>query len=312
VTDRITTHIRTQRPGHAVRWQTGLLFSVPVTLLVLGWFYYWFAMADRYFIFLYYHDMGSVVPDTSPFSPVTSSRYWMAGLVASGIILTLYTAANWLLGRLSDSHHPPDWWRVWMLSAVPLVIGIPIITMSVNDPVLPPANAAQATAATLAGLCLALLPGEMAARRPAELFWLALDGLGLMLILVTVSGLQNLPRWLASGGTLWLLLLMLVLLATGVWLIVVTGLRLLFRTLLPNATTLFLAGLTLAYVLMPLAHHVLGTDGQFYITNSNNFFADYVSLQLLIWLVVFGLAWVLTRLRQSVAGWRMARLMRAL
>ena len=63
-------------------WGTALLCAVPVSLLVLSLFYYWFAVADRFFIFLYYHDMGSVVPDTSPFSPVTSSRYWMAGLVA--------------------------------------------------------------------------------------------------------------------------------------------------------------------------------------------------------------------------------------
>jgi hypothetical protein len=288
-----------------------LLFAASVSLLVVGLFYYWFALADRYFIFLYYHDMGSVVPDTSPFSPVTSSRYWMAGFVASGAVLALYTTANWLLGRLSDGYHPPAWWRVWVLSAVPLVIAIPIITMSANDPVLPLANAAQTTAATLVGLCLALLPGEMAARRPAELFWLALDGMGLMLILVTVAGLQNLPRWLASGGTLWALMLILALAAAGIWLLIVTGLRLLFRTPLPNAPTLFLAGLTVAYVLMPLAHHVLGTDGLFYVTNSNNFFADSVLFQIVIWVLVAGLAWLLARLRQSFAGWRTTRPIRA-
>ncbi len=52
---------------------------------------------------------------------------------------------------------------------------------------------------------------------------------------------------------------------------------------------------------MPLVHHVLGTDGLFYITNSNNFFADNVALQLAAWLLVAGLAWVLTLLRQSLA-----------
>ena len=312
MTNRNSAHTIAGQPGHVARWQTALLYALPVSLLVLGLFYYWFAVADRYFVFLYYHPMGSVVPDTSPFSTVTSSRYWMAGLVASGAVLTLNTAANWLLGRLSAGYYPPAWWRVWLVSAIPLAIGIPLITMSANVPVLPLTNAAQATLAALAGLCLALLPGEMATRRPVELFWLALDGLGLMLILVTIAGLQNLPRWLASGGTLWLLMLVRVLTAAGAWLLVVTSLRTLLRTPLPNAATLFLAGLTVSYVLMPLVHHVLGTDGLFYITNSNNFFTDSIVLQLSIWLLVAGLVWLLDRLRHSLAGWRAAQATRAL
>ena len=62
---------------------------------------------------LYYRDMSTVVPDTSSFSPVTSSRHWMAGLVASGTILLFYLVANWLLGRLAAEYHPLAWWRVW-------------------------------------------------------------------------------------------------------------------------------------------------------------------------------------------------------
>ncbi len=220
----------TRLSGSPREWKAALLCAVPLSLLVLGLFYYWFGIADRYFIFLYYHDMGTVVPDTSPFSPVTSSRYWMAGLVASGAVLVLYVAANWLLGRLAAEYHPPAWWRVWALSAVPLAIGIPAITMTVNAPSLPLANALQATLATLAGLSLALLPGEMAARRPGELFWLTLDGLGLMLILVTVVGLQNLPRWLASDGGWWVGMLVAAVVAAVGWLLVTTGLRVLFRT----------------------------------------------------------------------------------
>ena len=292
--------------SNSIEWKMALLCAIPISLLVLGLFYYWFAVADRYFIFLYYHNMGHVVPDTSPFSLITSSRYWMAGLVASGAILVLYAAANWLLGWLSADYRPPVWWRVWVLSAAPLVIGIPAITMTVNDPTLPLANAAQATLAVLAGLGLALLPGAMAARRPGELLWLALDGGGLMLILVAIAGVQNLPRWLASGGIWWIGMLVVAVMVAVAWLLVVTGLRTLFRTPVPGAATLFLAGLCVAYVLMPLVHHVLGTDGLFYITNSSNLLADNVALQIAIWLLVAGLAWTLTRLRQSLAMWRMA------
>ena len=81
-------------------WWEALPHALPVTALVIGLFYYWFAVADRYIVFLYYHNMGPRVPDTSPFGFVTASRYWMAGLVASGAVMVLYTAASWLLKRL--------------------------------------------------------------------------------------------------------------------------------------------------------------------------------------------------------------------
>jgi hypothetical protein len=301
-----SSHAMTRLAGRRRKWQAASLCALPVSLLVLGLFYYWFGIADRYFIFLYYHDMGPVVPDTAPFSPVTSSRYWMAGLVASGATLMFWTTANWLLGRLSADYHPPVWWRVWALSSLLLVVGILAITMNLNAPTLPLSNAQQVVLATLVGLGLALLPGEMAARRPGELFWLTLDGVGLMLILLTFAGLQNLTRWWTSGGSWWILMLLAALVAAAVWLLVVTGLRTLFRTPVPGVVQMFLAGLCVAYVLMPLVHHVLGTDGLFYITNSNNFFADNVTLQITIWLLVAGLIWLLTRLRQSLAIWRTA------
>jgi len=290
--------------SNSIEWKMALLCAIPISLLVLGLFYYWFAVADRYFIFLYYHNMGPVVPDTSPFSPITSSRHWMAGLVTSGAILVLYAAVNWLLGRLSADYHPPVWWRVWVLSAAPLMIGIPAITRTVNHPTLPLADATQATLAALAGLGLALLPGAMAARRPGELFWLALDGGGLMLMLVAVVGVQNVPRWLASGGIWWIGMLVAAVVVAVAWLLVVTGLRTFFWTPVPGAAILFLAGLCVAYVLMPLVHHVLGTDGLFYITNSSNFFADNVGLQLAVWLLAAGLGWALTYLRRSLATQR--------
>ena len=70
------------------------MHALPVTVLVLSLFYYWFAIADRHIVFLYYHDVGPFVGDTSPFSAVSSSRYWMAGLVSSGMAVVLYTGAS--------------------------------------------------------------------------------------------------------------------------------------------------------------------------------------------------------------------------
>jgi hypothetical protein len=281
-----------------------LLYALPVTALVLYLFYYWFAIADRYFVFLYYHDMGPRYPDTSPFSVVTSSRYWMAGLVASGAVMVLYVGVNWLLGRLRSNYQPPEWWRVWTLCVGPLLIGIPLITMTVNQPTLPALNAAQITLVTLIGLALALMPGRIAAERPVDFILLALDGGALMLILLHLSALEDVPRWLAGGRT-WYLVMLVTCLAVGIaWLFIMTGLRIWRRTSIPGAIAVFIAGLCVAYLLMPLVHHVSFTDGYYYISDKDNFFARNGALQIMAWLVAAVMALGITRLRAYLAARR--------
>jgi hypothetical protein len=66
-------------------WRVELLFALPIVAWVTYLFYTWFAVRDRYFIFLYFHDMGAGF-DTTPFGRVTASRYWMSGLVAAGAV----------------------------------------------------------------------------------------------------------------------------------------------------------------------------------------------------------------------------------
>jgi hypothetical protein len=294
---------RIHKPNSLPPWRRALVFALPATVLVLSLFFYWFATADRYFVFLYYHDMGPVVPDTSPFSTVTASRYWMAGLVAAGAILVLYAAANWLLGRLAGDYRAPVWWQVWGLCAIPLLNGIPLITMTANQHTLPLRNALQATFATLMGLILALLPGRLAAERPVDLLWMAADGWGVMLILTTIAGLQNLLRWLARGGLVWVHRSIVVLVIALGWLLLVTALQFWRHKPVTSAATMFLAGLGVAYVLMPLVHnlYVLAFDGYYYITNSNNFFADTALYQLAAWLVAGATSIGFTGLRSSLA-----------
>ena len=94
----------------------------PICLFVLGLFYYWFAVADRYAIFLYGHRTPGI-PLAQPFDAMTRSRYWMAGLVAAGAVMVIYTAFNWILGRLAirrgQNYRPPAWWRVWVCVRCP-------------------------------------------------------------------------------------------------------------------------------------------------------------------------------------------------
>jgi hypothetical protein len=281
-------------------WGKALLFGTGVALLILNLFGYWFTLADRYVIFLYYHDMGPLVPDTTPFSRVTASRYWMAGLVAAGAVMLLYIAANWLLGRLSKKFQASPWWRVWLVASLPLIIGIPSITTQVNEPVLPLWLSMQVVLATLAGLALALPPGEMAARNPSRLFWLAADGWGLALLLLTLPQLEDIKLGL-STERIWPLMLGLAVIMAGlVWLLMLSFLRAWLRLNEEDFRTLILAGFCVAYVFLPFVHHTMGTDGYFYLTDSDNFFARSLPAQLLAWLVTLFIAWGIMRLRTAL------------
>jgi hypothetical protein len=252
-------------------------------MFILGLFTYWFGIADRYAVFLYGHTTTNI-PPAQPFDAITSSRYWMAGLVAAGAVMVLYTAANWLHGlicrRRGRPCHTAVWWQVWLPSAIVLAIGIPAITMSVNSPTLPASLALACAAAAVLGLALALLPGRWAAERPFDLVWLATDGIGLMPVLLLLRAVE-LPAHgialtpaaalsVAIGGTV----------VGALWLAIMSLLRRWRRKSIPAAGSLFLAGIGLSYVLLPLIHHLLATPPGFrYISAASNFFAFGVGLQ---------------------------------
>ena len=274
-----------------------LLFGLPVAVLYLGLIYYWFALADRYIVFLYNHDMGTFVPDTSPFSRVTSSRYWMAAFVAGGFILVLYTAANWLIGRLRAGYTPPPWPNVWLVCAPLFILFIPAITMNVNTPVLPWSYAVMVTAAALIAIALASIPGDMAAGKPRDLVWLAADGWGLAFILMTLAQLDDIGRWLANGLD-WRTIISLVFIALGVgWLLLLTAVRYWRGVFTGDFVSLAIAAACMTYLFLPLMHFLIGTDGYFYITNSDNFMAGTIWMQLAAWAFTALIIWVLLALR---------------
>jgi hypothetical protein len=272
---------------------TAALHAGLVSALVLGLFGYWFGVADRYAIFLYEH-LGA-----TPFDAVISSRYWMAGPVAAGIVLGLATLAHFILGRLRPTYRPPRPAGVWLFCLPPLILGIPLVTMLVNAPTLPLGLALAAAGATLAGLAPALWLADGAARRPAELVWLLADGLGLLLPLLLIRALElpgrglrvsPLVAGLVAGGSL---------LAGCAWLALMTAARRRWRRAMPPAGALLAAGAAWAYLLMPLAHHLFFTPaGYKYISTASNFFAFNPWLQGATWILVVGVALGISRLRR--------------
>ncbi len=283
-----------------------LLDATLIALFILSVFYYWFALANRSIIFLYDH-VAEGLPRAEPFDAMTSSRYWMAGLVATGAVMVVYTGIYWLLGQLRVWRRyaagPPLWHQVWILCALPLTIGIPLITLTVNRPTLPPTLAVACVGSTLVGLALALWPAAWAARRPLDLLWLGGDGIGLMPILLVLRVVELPSQGLSIREPVAALVAIGSIVIGAGWLVVMTGLRLWRHKSLPGASALLASGLGSSYLLLPLLHYLLGRVEYRYITTASNFFAFHFSLQLFIFIVAGGLALGVTMLRRRLSPW---------
>ena len=248
-----------------------LAFAAGITLLVLGLFYYWFAVADRYGVFLYGHLAATA------FDAVTSSRYWMAGLVASGIVLLITVPLQWLMARIGAArgvrYAPPPWWHVWVACAAPVAVGILWITMRANSPTLPLPLALACVAATWVGLALALAPGALVAQHPGDAMWIAWISVGLLPILLLVRAME-----LPSRGTISVEVATMVVtasIAIGLlWILLWLSVYKRRRKATPSPQTVITAALIFAYLLLPLLHYWVFTPPAFrYISTASNFFA---------------------------------------
>ncbi len=272
--------------------RTAYYHGATIALFMLGCMYLWFARANRYVIFLYDHDMGPLYPDTSPFSRVTTSRYLMTGPVAAGAVLVVYACSNWLADRLCRGYHPPAWTQVWLVAAVPLVVGLPVITMTQNQPTLPALLALAVTGVALVALAFALPPATLAASRPRALLWLAADGWGVALLLLTLIQVDKVRFWLSSGRTAFAVAMAGGALAGLGWLLLLRWLRVRRGQAAAGVGQMLYAGACVAYLLLPFLHYSLGTDGYFYITDSDNFFARTLFAQIFAWAATGGILWI--------------------
>ena len=107
-------------------------------------------------------------------------------------------------------------------------------------------------------------------------------------------------QWVARGQT-WVMAVLGVGIIVGiVWLLLLTGVRR-WRKIQPDSMLPPLAaGICLAFLLLPLVHHVIGTDGYFYISDAANFFANSSLFQIGAWGGTAVLAYGLARLRVGV------------
>lgn len=279
-------------------WILPLIEALAISTIVLSLFYYWYGVADRYFVFLYGHIADNMPQPAQPFDEITSNRYWMTGFVASGIVLVLYSLAHWGRGRLAVSRqipvHTTPWWQIWILTLLPLGIGIPLITMTVNQPTLPLSLALLTLLTTMIGLAIALPAGRWAAEQPTALMWLALDSLGVTPALLLIRTIELPGRGLSVTYTTVGIVIVGGMLMGLIWLLGMTWLRKRFRIPLPSALSLFTAAAGWSYLILPLLHYGFGTDGYRYITTASNFFAFNPGIQVVALLAAALMAWGIT------------------
>lgn len=262
---------------------------------MLGLLSWWFIAADRYAVFLYGH-LGA-----GPFDSITVGRYLMAPAVAGGALLLCYAAVNWAGGRIVSGYEPPGWLTPWLVAMPSIVVGVPVVTGVLGGPPLPAWLAFQCAGTTLACTALALAAGRLAARDPVALVWLALRGVALTPVLVLFKSLE-LPSRLSSVSPFFAVAVSMSSLAGSLVVLVALGvLRPDRGRPLTLALKTFVAGLAVAYLLLPLAHHLFATPTEYrYITASANFLASQPLLQSAILGLAAAIAWIAACLASTI------------
>jgi hypothetical protein len=258
-----------------VPW-AGLVISV-----MLGLFYYWFAIANRYVVFLYEH-LGA-----GPLQEPNYSRHWMAGLVASGALLCVYALVGWcyrsVVIAFHKTDHLPFWQHVWLLSAPPVAIGIWAITTRCNFPTLPWPLSARCIIATWIGMALALWLADLIVQQTSEALWVILHGAGMVPILLLLRAVE-LPFYGLASPAPACLLGTAGLVAGVLWMAGMARWRLVWRRPPLSPFSIFCAGLGLSYVVLPFAHYLFLTPpGIRYISTAGNFFAMSPVVQWMCW-----------------------------
>ena len=264
---------------------THVLYTLLIVAAVLGLFFYWFGKANRYEIFLYGH------LDAHPFDNRTVSRYWMAGLVAAGIVSVGYGLLNWLaargLGIFGRKYTPPNWLPVWLYGILPVGAGIVWITVTQNTPVLPLPIALRVAAIAILGLAPALAIGTEMAFPTWRIFGTFIAAGGIVPVVLLLRAIE-LPAQgilstkqalgMAAGGVIFGI----------VWL--TAAISVFNRQQIKlHRQEIILFGGYIIYEILPLVHYLFLTPAPYhYITVTDNFFAKSWVIQSVSWLTAIG------------------------
>jgi len=272
-----------------------LIHSVLISGVVLVLYSLWFLILDRRFAFLYGH------LHSTPFDFRTASRYWMTGLVTSGVVLIVYTVVNLVTKKISRHYQLPDWKVIWKYGCLILVLPLFVILTFVGKPPIPALLSFWILTVLFAGLKLALYASNFIVANFRQSVFAFFDGLALVPILLFIPlGIEfGLRRSLPIVLVITLVVIVGMALF-GFWILTLLYKR--FKQPYPSSINIFLSGLTTAYLLLPLYHYLTSRPNHIYISDSGNFFASSIWLQVTAFLTAVGIIWLINKWRGKKAS----------
>lgn len=270
--------------------------AIAISSIIITVYYFWFAIADRSYLFLYGH-FG-----WGPFHTMTAGRYWMTGFVLSAFITIIYALFNLIILKtfsvLGRTYKIPSWIHIWLICQPVIATGILIITMNLNSPVMPLDITIMCILAMSAGLAVGFYNSEILMTDAKRFFVISLNGLGLVPVLLLIRVLELPSREIMSvtnaiaicaGSIIFSLL----------WLIIVSIIFIRKKINSIKSYEILLSGFLISYLLLPIMHYLFATPpGRPYITASDNFFPDSFYLKIGTWIIAAILAFAAVEFRK--------------
>jgi hypothetical protein len=257
-------------------------------------YYYWFQVADRGIVFLYGH-MGA-----EPFDQVTTSRYWMTGLIACGILFLVYTLALFLTKKIHSAYRIPDWRVVAAVISACAVIVVPACTLIGTEPHLPYVLVGITAAVLILGIWIGIYLSHRVLTKPGQMMWVGIESWGVVPPLLLIHAIE-IPSMnpAVSGPFIYALAGMSIVFQIG-WLSITCYERRVKKLPKPNWSHIYLTGLFISYTILPLVHYLCMTPLEIkYITTAQNFFSLNLPLQAAVFLIPAGITWGIVRYTEN-------------
>jgi hypothetical protein len=269
----------------------GLEFLIPSILIMvsLSVYLYLFGFADRKIYFLYGH-LG-----LQPFDEMTMGRYWMTGLVLSGYLSVLYLLVRLIILFIIKSNNL-SWITTIKLSALPLIFGILWITMTMGKPVMPFNIAFSSALALIIGTAIGCSVVDDVINDYKSTCIYILFAVGLIPFLTLFRVIELPDKGLLSVNVS-VLVIISVLLIACIWLLLLYRI---FKKFRPKFFNIIKGTLAIAYVGLPVIHHLLATPkGIPYITTADNFFAAHIWIRMVNWAILILLVYGFDKLSKK-------------
>jgi hypothetical protein len=272
-----------------------LIHALLLSLFILVFYVFWFAVLPREQIFLYGH-LGY-----GPLSDFNISRHWMTGLVVGEMLLMIYLPLNLILKKLLKYYQLPDWANLSCYLCLYLSLPLLVLLNFFAKPTLPFLLNLWIFLILFLAIRLVLYLTDLAFKNFKYFVWLTIDALSLLPVLMIVPTLMQygLKRSFPLFG-LFILLPLVMMLLGWLWFSLLTLLAKRFQRPMPSSQHLLLSALESAYLFFPFLHYFSSNPGgTLYISNSDNFFATNPLLQLGAFLLALVLLKIFIKQRQQ-------------